>query len=122
MKRTLSFSRPRGRVHCRLEDGRVLDLPVFRGILKHLADDQIPTLLQKPDVARKYTREAMRKAAWPLLREFPRDWLLECLPDVAAPPGRLDALRFLLRAEEDGCAVSPPRQTSVEPDPPRTGL
>lgn len=100
MKRTLSFARPRGRVACRLDDGRIVELPVFRGILKHLSDDQVPTLLQNPDVARKYTREALRKAAWPLLREFSRDWLLECLPGVTARPGRIDALRFLLGADD----------------------
>lgn len=99
MKRSLTFARPRGRVDCRLGAGRTVSLPIFRGILKHLADDQIAPLLEDPEVARKYTREALRKAAWPLLREFPREWLVECLPGVRLRAGRLDALRFMLGLE-----------------------
>ena len=45
------------------------------------------TLLQRPEVLRKYTREALRVTGWSVLRLFPRDWLLDNLPDADVRPG-----------------------------------
>ena len=54
------------------------------------------TLLQRPEVLRKYTREALRVTGWSVLRLFPRDWLLDNLPDADVRPDRAAAIRFLL--------------------------
>jgi hypothetical protein len=45
---------------------------------------------------KKYTLEALGTAAWPLLREFPHDWLRAYLPLAHLRPGRRRALEFLL--------------------------
>ncbi len=82
--------------HVRLPDGTVLLIPVITGILKHLTQDRLMTLLQRPEVLRKYTREALRVTGWSVLRLFPRDWLLDNLPDADVRPGRAAAIRFLL--------------------------
>ena len=96
MKRTLRFAGSSGTLFVQVSPGRVVTVPVFPGILKHPTPDRLPELLRKPDVLRKYTREALRIASWHLLREFPRDWLLENLPDAGVRPGRQKALEFLL--------------------------
>lgn len=80
----------------RLPDGTIVRIPVITGILKHLARDRLAALLQRPEVLRKYTREALRIAGWPALRLFPRDWLLDTLPEADVPPARAAAIRFLL--------------------------
>ena len=83
-------------VHVRLPDGTVLLIPVITGILKHLTQDRLMTLLQRPEVLLKYTREALRVTGWSVLRLFPRDWLLDNLPEADVRPGRAAAIRFLL--------------------------
>ena len=96
MKRTLRFARSSGMLPVQVSPERIVTVPVFAGILKHPTPDRLPELLRNPDVLRKYTREALRIAAWHLLREFPRDWLLENLPAAGVRPGRRKALEFLL--------------------------
>jgi len=44
----------------------------------------------------KYSVTALQKAAWPVLRQFPRDWLLLCLPFAHLRPSKERALRYLL--------------------------
>ena len=96
MKRTVRFARPLGRVACKTENGVEVELPVFAGILRHATLDELESLLADPIVARKYTRRVLEIAAWPVVREFPRDWLLECLQELELRPGRRGALEFLL--------------------------
>jgi hypothetical protein len=48
------------------------------------------------DIALKYTREALRIVAWPVLRHFPRGWLLECLPKAGLTESRARAVRLML--------------------------
>ena len=96
MKRALRFVERAPTVDVKLADGTLLSIPVVTGILKHPTQDRLPTLLQKPEVLRKYTCEALRVAVWPVLRLFPRDWLLHNLPHAKVRPGRAAAIRFLL--------------------------
>jgi hypothetical protein len=86
----------RGYVRVTLPCGETIELPVVPGILKHLSVEQLEELLEKPAVARKYTRESLRVAPWNVIREFPRDWLLRCLPEADLPTPRRRALEFLL--------------------------
>ncbi len=81
---------------CRLADGRDVVLPVFPGILKHPKTTELEALLQDERVARKYTKLALQRAAWPILSHFPAAWLRECLESADVRPGREQALRFLL--------------------------
>ncbi len=81
---------------CVLPDGQTVRIPVYPGILKHLMPAELRRLLKDADVARKYTVEALRIAPWPVLREFPGDWLRLCLPDARLSPRRAHALAFLL--------------------------
>jgi hypothetical protein len=76
-----------------------VELPVFAGILKHPRMDELPRLLMNADVAEKYTREALRVAPWPILREFPADWLRARLDSSKLRPERQRALAFLLGVE-----------------------
>jgi hypothetical protein len=99
VKRSYRFVEPCGVVGCTLETGAHLELPVISGILKHPAPEQLRVLLTEPAVARKYTLEALRKAPWNALRQFPRLWLLECLPHARVPAGRRRALEFMLEVE-----------------------
>ena len=96
MKRSYRFVESVGTVRCTLEGGREVTLPVFPGILKHPTVDELRELLARPAVARKYTIVALRKASWPVLREFPRAWLETCLVEADLRPGRAEAIRFLL--------------------------
>jgi hypothetical protein len=96
MKRTYRFARPVGTVRCAVSGGKALTIPVFPGVLKHPSASELPRLLKKPAVLRKYTIQALRTAAWPILREFPKAWLLTCLPDAGLREGRERAIRFLL--------------------------
>jgi len=96
VKRTYSFAVSTGSVSTCLPDGRTVTLPVVPGILKHPTPEALPALLVDPAAARKYTREALRHAAWPVLRLFPAEWLRECLDDARLTPGRRQALLFLL--------------------------
>ncbi|MBI4821503.1 MAG: hypothetical protein HY791_34905 [Deltaproteobacteria bacterium] len=99
MKRTYQFAQPSGHVACALESGESIVLPIFAGILRHATEEELRELLTRPVVARKYTRAALVDAAWPVLREFPRTWLLECLAGLDVPLGRRRALEFMLNAE-----------------------
>ena len=96
MKRSLRYVEHASTVDVMLHDGTRLQIPLIIGILKHPTQDRLPTLLQRPEVLRKYTCEALRIAAWPVLRLFPRDWLLDNLPNAQVRPGREAAIRFLL--------------------------
>ena len=96
MKLSYNFTTSMGHVECCLPDGQKLVLPVIAGILKHPSAKTLPTLLSSPDSARKYSVAALQKAAWPVLRQFPRDWLLQCIPIAHLRPGRERALRYLL--------------------------
>ncbi len=93
---TPRFARPSGHVSLVLEGWGELVLPLFAGILRHPRESELAALLGDSDVARKYTRQALRIAAWPVLREFPRAWLRACLPGTELPAGRRRALEFLL--------------------------
>ena len=96
MRRTYTFARSEGIVRCRLPTGETVALPVVTGILKHLDADRLRERLAHPEIARRYTREALRVAAWPILRMFPMAWLRECLPEARLRPGRAAALAYLL--------------------------
>ncbi len=96
MKRTMIFARSIGTVHFEAAAGQVYELPLFPGIFKHAAPSELAELLSNPAAVKKYTLEALRTAAWPLLREFPHDWLRACLPIAHLRPGRRRALEFLL--------------------------
>ena len=96
MKRTYHFVTPVGRVTCRLRDGTRVLVPVTPGLLKHPEVPELRRLLRDPVVVRKYTVEALRRAPWPVLREFPRAWLLRCMRRAPLTPGRRRALKFLL--------------------------
>jgi hypothetical protein len=87
VKRTYRFASGLGCVRCEISSGREIQLPVFLGILKHPRAEALPELLRSPAVARKYTMEALRTAAWPILRPFPRSWLIECLKEAPCAPG-----------------------------------
>jgi len=96
MKSTYRFAQHRAVATCRLTSGECIEVPVIPGILKHPHPDQLAGLLANPPVAEKYTKEALRKAAWPILRQFPRAWLRRCLDQATLPPARRKALAFLL--------------------------
>lgn len=96
MKRSYRFVESVGTVQCIVSPGHEITLPVFPGILKHPRVYELRELLTKPAVARKYTIQALRKAPWQVLREFPRPWLEDCLADANLRAGRADALRFLM--------------------------
>ncbi len=96
MKRTYRFAKPFGSVDCLLPNDKYVRLPLFMGILKHPSAADLPLLLGDARSAKKYTTEALRVAAWQILREFPRDWLRECLPAASLSESRRRALEFLL--------------------------
>jgi hypothetical protein len=96
MKRSYRFVESVGTVKCTLGPGQEVTLPVFPGILKHPSIDELLELLTRPAVARKYTIQALRKAPWQVLREFPRALLEACLAEANLRAGRANALRFLL--------------------------
>ncbi len=96
MTRTYRFVKPIGIANCTLADGSTVRLPVFPGIVKHLPANELVPLLEDEYTARKYTRLALERAAWAILREFPRDWLIQCLEKMPMRQGRRQALMFLL--------------------------
>ncbi|MFA5044114.1 MAG: hypothetical protein WC381_10635 [Kiritimatiellia bacterium] len=96
MKKTYYFASAMGTVPCVAPSGATIDVPVIPGLLKHPTPDALPMLLRNPDVARKYTMEALRKASWPILRRFPAEWLLECLDEAHLTLSRRRAIMFLL--------------------------
>ncbi len=96
MKRTHRYVQPSGSVAVSLPDGQSLEIPVVQGIFKHASADALFDLLKDPEVAAKYTREALRIAPWQVLRHFPREWLKTCLSQAHLPEGRTRALEYLL--------------------------
>ena len=96
MKRTHRWVKPVGTVAVQLPAGEEIEIPVVQGILKHLSPEALFELLKDPQVARKYTLEALRVAPWQVLRHFPREWLKACLPQARLPEGRARALEFML--------------------------
>lgn len=95
MKRSYTFVKAREIVHCDI-DGVSIALPVFVGVLKHPTERQLCELLVRPEVARKYTCEALRKLPWPALRLFPHSWLKTCLPASNLSEPRRRAIEFML--------------------------
>jgi len=96
VKTTLHFVEHTAVVDCEVAPGKRIKVPVIPGILKHPRPEQLSALLAVPVVAEKYAMEALRKASWPILRQFPRAWLRECLERAAMKPSRRRALVFLL--------------------------
>ncbi|MDM8522818.1 hypothetical protein QUF80_05540 [Desulfococcaceae bacterium HSG8] len=83
---------------CELSDGSKVRLPVVMGIFKHATADMLRELLKKPAVAKKYTIESLRVAPWPVMREFPRSWLMLHLEEADLRPTRKAAILFMLNA------------------------
>jgi hypothetical protein len=106
MKRTHQWARCIATATVRYPSGRRVRLPVIPGILKHPSCEDLPRLLENPRTAHKYTIQALRMASWPILRQFPADWLRERLEEANLPPPRRKALLFLL----GGSADSAPEQ------------
>lgn len=96
MKRTYTFAKSEGFVKHILPGGEEIEIPVILGILKHPAKEELFDLLKDKDTILKYTHEAIRKASWPVLRQFPLSWIKICLKDMNLPPGRKKALDYLL--------------------------
>jgi hypothetical protein len=96
MIRTCAFVRSIGVARCRLRTGEVLMIPVVPGLLKHPRARDLAGLLGDARVVRKYTREALKRAPWPVLRQFPHRWLKACMKDANLPRGRRLALQFML--------------------------
>lgn len=96
MKRTCQFAASRGVVTVSLASGGSVEIPIIPGILKHPHPDELAELLKDERVARKYTRLAIEKMAWPVLRQFSREWIVMNLENASVRPGRLRALNFLL--------------------------
>ncbi len=90
------FARPVGTALCYLDGGRVVELPVFPGVLKNPDPETLKSLLSDPEVALRYTKVALEKAVWQVLKQFPPDWLRQCLEVAELSPGRRDALTYLL--------------------------
>jgi len=97
MKQTYTYVRSMGSITCRMPSGLDVTLPIVPGILKHPTPEMLPHLLVEPEVAYKYTLEALRKASWPVLRLFPKAWLHHCMAEAGLSHGRAAALDFLLR-------------------------
>lgn len=95
MKRTYTFVTAREFVRCDI-NGVSISLPVFVGVLKHLTERQLCELLVHPEVARKYTCEALRTLPWSALRQFPHDWLRAYLPTSSLPEPRRRAVEYML--------------------------
>jgi len=85
-----------GMVRCLMPGGQSIRVPVIPGLLKHLTANQLRHLLKDPDVVRKYTIAALNEAPWPVLREFPPEWLARCTTDAHLKPSRARAIIFLL--------------------------
>jgi len=114
MKRTFSFAAPLGTVSASLA-GAVVEIPVFPGILKHPRPEDLLGLLERPAVLRKYTIEAIRVTAWPLLRQFPPAWLLHHLPHAPMRPERRRALLYLLGETPEAIATGETPPIGIDP-------
>ena len=96
MKRTYTFVKKVGTLRYELSTGQEIDIPLFPGILKHLSVGDLAKSLNTPAALLKYTREALKSAPWPVLKEFPRSWLISCMDRAEIREGRRRALEFLL--------------------------
>ncbi len=96
MKQTHAFVQSIGTVTCEVASGRRVAIPAIPGILKHPMPDELIAALSSPATARKYTVTALQKCAWPILRQFPSEWLKQCMPHAKLSPSRHAALTFLL--------------------------
>jgi hypothetical protein len=96
MKRTYTFVKKVGSLRYELSTGQEIDIPLFPGILKHLSVGDLTKSLNTPPALLKYTREALKSAPWPVLKEFPRSWLISCMDRAEIREGRRRALEFLL--------------------------
>jgi len=96
MKRTYTFVKKVGTLRYELSTGQEIDIPLFPGILKHLSVGDLTKSLNTPAALLKYTREALKSAPWPVLKEFPRSWLISCMDRAEIREGRRRALEFLL--------------------------
>lgn len=96
MRASQRFAQPAGTVAVLLPDGRDVEIPVVQGILKHASLEALAELLRDPEVAPKYTLDALQVAPWPVVRLFPREWLKACIHQARLPEGRLQALEFML--------------------------
>ena len=116
MTRTYRFTQSIGSTECILSDGTAIRLPVFPGILKHPRPSELFALIQGEDAARKYTCVALEKAAWQVLKEFPRGWLIKCLEEVRLREGRRQALSYLLGLARSPFEPRAPDQSSNTPE------
>jgi len=98
MRKPYRFVEVTGFAECELSDGSKVRLPVVMGIFKHATADMLRELLKKPAVAKKYTIESLRVAPWPVMREFPRSWLMLHLEEAELRPTRKAAILFMLDA------------------------
>jgi hypothetical protein len=96
VKRTCTFVKKTGTATFLSEIHGKVEIPLFPGILKHLSVEELSKVVESQAAVRKYTREVLRTAPWPVVREFPRFWLRVCLEDVPLREGRRRALEFLL--------------------------
>lgn len=96
MKRTYQFVKAIGIARCALPSGETITIPVVPGILKHPSAESLHRLLTNANVARKYTCQALIRAPWSVLRQFPREWLELCMSEAPLSPSRRKALEFLL--------------------------
>jgi hypothetical protein len=96
VRRTYRFVEATQMVTCRFPSGRHVTVPAIPGIMKHPPPERLPELLRRPEVVEKYTSLALAKAAWPILRQFPRVWLRTRLDVVPMRRSRRRALVFLL--------------------------
>lgn len=107
MTRTLQFAGRIGTVRLEAAPGQIFDIPLFPGILKHAAPGELPALLSTSAAVRKYACEALREAAWPIVRQFPREWLETCIPQAGLRPGRRRAVEFLLQVNTSSSRSQP---------------
>ncbi|QTA84771.1 hypothetical protein [Desulfonema magnum] len=96
MRKSYRFPEVTEFAECELSDGDKIRVPVVTGIFKHATADMLRELLKKPAVAKKYTVESLRVAPWPVMRKFPRSWLMRHLEEADLRPTRKAAILFML--------------------------
>jgi hypothetical protein len=96
MKKNYTFVKKIGTIRFTTPEGEAIDIPLFPGILKHPSVSELAVVLRSPTAVRKYTYEALMKAPWPVLKEFPAVWLRICMEHAPLRPGRRRAIEFLL--------------------------
>lgn len=95
------FAKSAGSVKFTLPAGNEIEIPIVHGILKHPTGESLRELLRSPGALRKYTFEALRKAPWPILRQFPRSWLKARMKEAHITRDRRRALDFLLSCRNE---------------------